>query len=67
MLIGHTLGASAALSLEYAISILNTQHYLPFPYPVLTESKTTGNFIRRVLVLSAGFGGNAAALIVRKG
>ncbi|CAA9219136.1 MAG: 3-oxoacyl-[acyl-carrier-protein] synthase, KASII [uncultured Adhaeribacter sp.] len=66
MLIGHTLGASAALSLEYAINILNTQQILGFPYPVFFDNKTNPKFFRRILLLSAGFGGNAAALIVRK-
>ncbi len=66
MLIGHTLGASAALSLEYAINILNTQQILNFPYPIFLDNKTNPKFFRRILLLSAGFGGNAAALIIKK-
>ena len=67
MLIGHTLGASAALSLEYAIWILNHQSLLPFNYPVFIKPPDKPKKIRRLLLLSAGFGGNASALVVRKG
>lgn len=66
MLLGHTLGASAALSLEYAIWLLQQQRYLDFPYPALVQNTGTAAPIRRVMLLSAGFGGNAAALVVRR-
>jgi 3-oxoacyl-[acyl-carrier-protein] synthase II len=65
-LIGHTLGASGALSLEYALHIFKSQHYLHFPdFPnsVLNSRKP----IKRILIVAAGFGGNAAALVVRNG
>ena len=63
-LIGHTLGASAALSIEYALHILQEQHFLSFPYPTILQNKTPGK-IKRILVSAAGFGGNAAALLLR--
>ncbi|PSR57438.1 beta-ketoacyl-ACP reductase [Adhaeribacter arboris] len=66
-LIGHTLGASAALSLEYALWILQHQQYTTFPYPIFIEQSKRTNPIRRIMILAAGFGGNASALIVRKG
>ncbi|QNF35613.1 beta-ketoacyl-ACP reductase [Adhaeribacter swui] len=67
LLIGHTLGASAALSLEYAVWILENQKFLKFPYPVFTLEQQNPKQIRRILLLAAGFGGNASALIICKG
>ena len=63
-LIGHTLGASAALSLEYALHILKEQQFLPFPYPTIITPKPSKT-IKRILLTAAGFGGNAAAVLVR--
>ncbi len=60
---GHTLGASACLSLDYAIYILKTQHYLTFPYSALVDT-ARNRPIKRILINAAGFGGNAAAIIV---
>lgn len=65
-LVGHTLGASAALSVEYACHILQTQQYLDLPYPSLVESLAPARSINRILVTAAGFGGNAAAVILRR-
>ncbi|GGG32621.1 beta-ketoacyl synthase N-terminal-like domain-containing protein [Hymenobacter glacieicola] len=62
-LIGHTLGASAALSLDFALHVLATQHW-PAP-PFLTDIATAAaRPIRRILVNAAGFGGNAASALV---
>lgn len=66
-LIGHTLGASAALSLEYAIWILENQIFLKFPYPAMADWPRPTKSMRRILLLAAGFGGNASALVIRKG
>lgn len=67
-LMGHTLGASAGLSLAYALNILQAQEYLHFPYAVgfTLPSQPPGNKIKRILITAAGFGGNAAALLVSK-
>lgn len=62
--IGHTFGASAALSLEYALLILAEDDYVDFPYPVTFENHRRP--IRRIMINAAGFGGNAASLIVSK-
>lgn len=62
--IGHTFGASAALSLEYALLILAEGDYVDFPYPVTFENHRRR--IRRIMINAAGFGGNAASLIVSK-
>lgn len=62
-LIGHTLGASGALSLQYALHILQHQQYTFIPYPnLLDQSKPQS--IKRVMVNAAGFGGNAASVIL---
>lgn len=60
--IGHAFGASAALSLEYALMILQKNDYVDFPYPVICSNKKKN--IRKILINAAGFGGNAASLIV---
>ncbi|TGE29263.1 beta-ketoacyl synthase N-terminal-like domain-containing protein [Hymenobacter metallicola] len=61
--IGHTLGASAALSLDFACHLLTAQAWPPAPFPTdLTPAPTRP--IRRVLINAAGFGGNAASAVV---
>ncbi|WP_187261607.1 beta-ketoacyl synthase N-terminal-like domain-containing protein [Pontibacter beigongshangensis] len=64
-LTGHTLGASACLSMEYALHVLQQQEVLSFPYATRI---TTGvaRQINRILITAAGFGGNAAALLLRR-
>ena len=62
-LLGHTLGASAALSLDYACQLLTTQSW-PAP-PFATDlTPAPSRPIRRVLVNAAGFGGNAASAVI---
>ncbi|MFZ1080298.1 MAG: beta-ketoacyl synthase N-terminal-like domain-containing protein [Candidatus Kryptoniota bacterium] len=63
-LIGHTFGASAALSLEYALLILANERYVDFPYQVVFKNKVRP--IKKILINAAGFGGNAASLIVSR-
>jgi 3-oxoacyl-[acyl-carrier-protein] synthase II len=65
-LLGHTLGASGALSLEYALYIFKHQHFLNFPHASKLSTKPARP-IKRILINAAGFGGNAAALVVRYG
>jgi len=72
-LTGHTFGASGALSLEYALYILEHDTFINFPYPVVEpcESSRTSQGskrrpIRKIMINAAGFGGNAASLIVSK-
>ncbi len=63
-LLGHTLGASGALSLQYALHVLQQQQYASIPYPnLLTQAQPKP--IQRVMVNAAGFGGNAASVVVR--
>jgi 3-oxoacyl-(acyl-carrier-protein) synthase len=65
-LMGHTLGASGALSLEYALYIFKNQHYLTFPDLPKATLKLRKP-IKRILITAAGFGGNATAVLVRHG
>ncbi|WP_235861528.1 beta-ketoacyl synthase N-terminal-like domain-containing protein [Pontibacter flavimaris] len=62
-LIGHTLGASGALSLQYALQVLQQQQYTSIPYPNLLSQKHPQS-IKRIMVNAAGFGGNAASVVV---
>lgn len=62
-LIGHTLGASGALSMDYAIHILKQQQYASPTYAhVLTPQNHKA--IKRIMVNAAGFGGNASSVII---
>lgn len=62
-LVGHTLGASAALSLDFALHVLATQQWPPVPFATDLAPAPTKP-IRRILVNAAGFGGNAASVVV---
>ena len=64
-ILGHTLGASGALGIEYALSILRSQHWVEYPYPTPFENEPRP--IRTVMVNSVGFGGNAGSVIVSLG
>lgn len=63
-LLGHTLGASGALSVEYAVHLLAAGPYARYPYAVPFAQPTEPAPIRSVLINSVGFGGNAASLIL---
>ncbi|GGF11265.1 beta-ketoacyl synthase N-terminal-like domain-containing protein [Hymenobacter cavernae] len=62
-LLGHTLGASAALSLEYALHLLTTQAWPSVPFAT-DLGPTPTRPLRRLLINAAGFGGNAASALV---
>ncbi|MCR5889353.1 hypothetical protein LRS06_16580 [Hymenobacter sp. J193] len=62
-LVGHTLGASAALSLDYALHVLETQQWPAAPF-ASDLAAASPKLIRRILVNAAGFGGNAASVVV---
>ncbi len=63
--IGHTYGASGALSVMQAVHILQTQQIPDFPYATLPSGSSVRP-IRKVMVNAAGFGGNAGSLILSK-
>ena len=63
-MIGHTFGASAALSVELGIHILHNQEYSNFPYPVRVSFEKKE--IKNIMINAAGFGGNCASLIISR-
>jgi 3-oxoacyl-(acyl-carrier-protein) synthase len=63
-MIGHTFGASAALSVELGIHILHNQEYSDFPYPVRVSFAQKE--IKNIMINAAGFGGNCASLILSR-
>lgn len=60
---GHTFGASGALSLEMALLMLQHNEFIRPPYlPPVVQRKP----LQKILVNALGFGGNAASVIVEK-
>ncbi len=59
--IGHTFGASGMLSIEMAILMLQNQQFIGVPF---VEAQKSRNQIRKVLVNSVGFGGNAVSVLL---
>ncbi|WP_239021025.1 beta-ketoacyl synthase N-terminal-like domain-containing protein [Pontibacter arcticus] len=64
-LTGHTLGASGGLSVEFALHILRHQKFPAPSYPTSIQATAPAS-INRVLVNAAGFGGNAASIVLRQ-
>lgn len=62
--IGHTLGASGALSLEFALLMLENNEFIGIPY--LEQNQANKPTIERIMVNAAGFGGNVVSIIVSK-
>ena len=60
-IIGHSLGASGAMSLERAVLMLQKQEFILVPF--LKDGKKPDR-IRRIMVNAVGFGGNAVSLVV---
>ena len=58
--IGHTLGASGALSVEMAILMLQKQQFIPLPFLEQPEPEQ----LQTVMINATGFGGNAISLIL---
>lgn len=59
--IGHSFGASGALSFEMAILMLQKQQLIAVPFiSTQVEPKT----IKKILVNAVGFGGNAVSILV---
>ncbi|MBN1611587.1 MAG: hypothetical protein JW940_33440 [Polyangiaceae bacterium] len=61
-ILGHTLGASGVLGIEYALYILRHQRWVEYPYPVGFQNEPSP--IATVMVNSVGFGGNAGSVVV---
>lgn len=61
--IGHTLGASSALSMEMGLLMMEHQQFIPvptLPYNNLPKS------IHKIMINAIGFGGNAVSLVLQK-
>ena len=61
--IGHSFGASGALSLELAILMLQHQQFIAVPFIQKTEKNKP---LQTILVNAVGFGGNAVTIKVEK-
>ena len=59
--IGHTFGASGALSVELAILMIQHQHFIGIPF---LENQKQPKEIKKVLVNAVGFGGNAVSILL---
>ncbi|MEI6866248.1 beta-ketoacyl synthase N-terminal-like domain-containing protein [Flavicella sp.] len=59
--IGHTLGASGLLSLEFAILMMQYQQFIPVPF---VEGMKTTKQLKKIMVNSVGFGGNAVSILL---
>lgn len=64
-LLGHTLGASGALSMHYAMYIFQSQSIITANYPTKLPFISTNQKYKRIMVNAAGFGGNAASIILK--
>jgi 3-oxoacyl-(acyl-carrier-protein) synthase len=59
--IGHTFGASGILSIELALMMMQHDHFIGVPFAEAQKKKQS---IRKVLVNSVGFGGNAVSILL---
>ena len=59
--IGHTFGASGMLSIELAILMMQHQEFIGVPFAEVQKPRKQ---IRKVLVNSVGFGGNAVSVLL---
>jgi 3-oxoacyl-(acyl-carrier-protein) synthase len=59
--IGHTFGASGILSIELALMMMQHDHFIGVPFAEAQKKKQS---IRKVLVNSVGFGGNAVSVLL---
>jgi 3-oxoacyl-(acyl-carrier-protein) synthase len=59
--IGHTFGTSGMLSIEMAILMMQHQEFISVPFAQMQKPRKQ---IRKVLVNSVGFGGNAVSVLL---
>ena len=62
-LIGHTFGASGAMSLEMAVLMLKNNTFIPNPF---YKNEELPQEINSVMVNAVGFGGNAVSVVLEK-
>lgn len=61
--IGHTFGASGALSIELAILMLQHQQFIGIPF---LKNQKQPKSIKKILINAVGFGGNAVSVLLTK-
>ncbi|HTN21201.1 MAG TPA: beta-ketoacyl synthase N-terminal-like domain-containing protein [Pelobium sp.] len=61
--LGHTFGASGALSLEMGLLMLQHNQFIAPPY---LEPKTQNKDLKKIMINAVGFGGNAASIVIEK-
>ena len=61
--IGHTFGASGALSLELATLMIQHQKFIDIPY---LKPQNAPKTIKNVMINAVGFGGNAVSILLSK-
>ncbi|MCO6147821.1 beta-ketoacyl synthase N-terminal-like domain-containing protein [Flavobacterium sp. NRK1] len=62
--VGHTFGASGLLSLEFAVLMLQNNHFIGVPY--INRFPTQDKPLRKILVNAVGFGGNAVSVLISR-
>ena len=63
-LYGHSLGASGALNIDFALRMF--EHNIQPKFPYETECIHHPKQPKRVLINASGFGGNAVSILLRK-
>lgn len=61
--IGHTFGASGALSMEMALLMLQHQQFIHPPY---LKAPNSDEALKKILINAVGFGGNAVSVLLEK-
>lgn len=61
--LGHTFGASGALSMELALLMLQHQKFIGVPF---LKNQKSPQKINKILVNAVGFGGNAVSILLSK-
>lgn len=63
-LIGHTFGASGAMSLEMALLMLQNNHFIENPF--YENDKNSTKILKTIMINAVGFGGNAVSVVISK-
>ncbi len=59
--LGHTFGTSGMLSIELAVMMLRKQFFIGVPF---AKAKSQNKKIKKIMVNSVGFGGNAVSVVL---
>ncbi|MDD3875674.1 MAG: beta-ketoacyl synthase N-terminal-like domain-containing protein [Bacteroidales bacterium] len=62
---GHTYAASGVLNIEFAMLCIKNNFFPEFPYETM-EKISKPEKCRKIMINTAGFGGNAASIIISK-